>query len=192
MHSIRLAPNRARLKPATHCPGQLHSHCLNRIFRWPFLCIVNPEVCIDSLAREVGYSRAHFLRMFRKSTGTTPYQYVMQRRFDGGGSPTTLFLGRFKIDRKEVEPILHVLPGFLHLKLDARRAHSFQSVLDLLVLETEQPGLAPEAVIGRLCEMLFIHTIRVHAQTLAANSGGWLAGWRMHSSGPRLQHSTTI
>ncbi len=96
--------------------------------------------------------------------------------FGGGGSPTTLLLGRFEIDRREVEPILHVLPGFLHLKLDARRAHSFQSILDLLALETEQPGLASEAVIGRLCEILFIHTIRAHAQTLAVNSGGWLAG----------------
>lgn len=97
-------------------------------------------------------------------------------RFGGGGSPTTLLLGRFEIDRKEVEPILHVFPGFLHLKLDAKRAYSFQSILDLLALETEQPGLASEAVIGSLCEMLFIHTIRVHAQTLGANSGGWLAG----------------
>lgn len=97
-------------------------------------------------------------------------------RFGGGGSLTTLLLGRFEIDRKEVGPILHVLPGFLHLKLDARRAHSFQSILDLLALETEQPGPASEAVIARLCEMLFVHTIRAHAQTLAANSGGWLAG----------------
>jgi AraC-like DNA-binding protein len=104
------------------------------------------------------------------------YRTANTIRFGGEGSPTTLLLGRFEIDRNEVEPILHMLPGFLHLKLDARRAHSFQSVLELLALETEQPGLASEAVIGRLCEMLFIHTIRVHAQTLAANSGGWLAG----------------
>jgi AraC family transcriptional regulator len=35
---------------------------------------------LEALAREAGYSRAHFLRMFRESTGTTPHQYVMQRR----------------------------------------------------------------------------------------------------------------
>jgi AraC-like DNA-binding protein len=104
------------------------------------------------------------------------YRTANAIRFGGGGSATTLLLGRFEIDRKEVEPILHVLPGFLHLKLDARRAHSFQSILDLLALETEQPGLASEAVIASLCEMLFIHTIRAYAQTLATNSGGWLAG----------------
>jgi len=38
------------------------------------------DLTLESLAREAGYSRAHFLRMFRESTGTTPHQYVMQRR----------------------------------------------------------------------------------------------------------------
>ena len=41
---------------------------------------LDQDITLDSLALVVGYSRAHFLRMFRKSTGTTPYQYVMQRR----------------------------------------------------------------------------------------------------------------
>jgi AraC family transcriptional regulator len=41
---------------------------------------IDQDITLDSLAREIGYSRAHFLRTFRKSTGTTPYQYVMQRR----------------------------------------------------------------------------------------------------------------
>jgi AraC family transcriptional regulator len=41
---------------------------------------LDQDITLDSLAQVVGYSRAHFLRMFRKSTGTTPYQYVMQRR----------------------------------------------------------------------------------------------------------------
>lgn len=38
------------------------------------------DITLESLAREAGYSRAHFLRMFRESTGTTPHQYVMQQR----------------------------------------------------------------------------------------------------------------
>jgi AraC family transcriptional regulator len=35
---------------------------------------------LASLAKESGYSRAHFLRMFRAATGLTPHQYVLQRR----------------------------------------------------------------------------------------------------------------
>lgn len=40
------------------------------------------EVSLASLAREAGYSRGHFLKMFRASTGVTPHQYVLKRRVD--------------------------------------------------------------------------------------------------------------
>jgi len=32
---------------------------------------------LASLAEESGYSRAHFIRMFRAATGSTPHQYVL-------------------------------------------------------------------------------------------------------------------
>jgi AraC family transcriptional regulator len=41
---------------------------------------LDQDLTLESLAREAGYSRAHFLRMFREAMGTTPHQYVMQRR----------------------------------------------------------------------------------------------------------------
>jgi AraC family transcriptional regulator len=40
------------------------------------------EISLASLAEEAGYSRGHFLRMFRISTGTTPHRYVLQRRIE--------------------------------------------------------------------------------------------------------------
>lgn len=41
---------------------------------------LDQDLTLEAIAQEAGYSRAHFLRMFRESTGTTPHQYVMQRR----------------------------------------------------------------------------------------------------------------
>ena len=38
------------------------------------------ELSLGSLAEESGYSRAHFLRMFRAATGLTPHQYVLDLR----------------------------------------------------------------------------------------------------------------
>jgi len=38
------------------------------------------DLSLESLAEESGYSRAHFLRMFRAATGLTPHQYVMDLR----------------------------------------------------------------------------------------------------------------
>jgi AraC family transcriptional regulator len=41
---------------------------------------LDTELSLASLANESGYSRAHFLRMFRAATGLTPHQYVLERR----------------------------------------------------------------------------------------------------------------
>ncbi|HTA77504.1 MAG TPA: AraC family transcriptional regulator [bacterium] len=97
-------------------------------------------------------------------------------QFGGGGSLTTFVVGRFEISQPDAKPILDVLPKFLHLKLNKNRTHSFQSVLELLALETEQPGLASESMINRFCEMLFIHAIRVHTNESPQGNNGWLAG----------------
>jgi AraC family transcriptional regulator len=35
------------------------------------------DLSLEALAEESGYSRAHFLRMFRAATGLTPHQYVL-------------------------------------------------------------------------------------------------------------------
>jgi AraC family transcriptional regulator len=40
------------------------------------------DLSLKVLAGESGYSRAHFLRMFRASTGTTPGRYVLQKRIE--------------------------------------------------------------------------------------------------------------
>ncbi len=40
------------------------------------------EISLASLAQEVGYSRGHFLKMFRTSTGMTPHRYLVKRRID--------------------------------------------------------------------------------------------------------------
>jgi AraC family transcriptional regulator len=37
---------------------------------------------LGALADAAGYSKAHFVRLFRRSTGSSPHQYVLQRRLD--------------------------------------------------------------------------------------------------------------
>jgi AraC family transcriptional regulator len=41
---------------------------------------LDTELSLASLAKESGYTRTHFLRMFRAATGLTPHQYVLERR----------------------------------------------------------------------------------------------------------------
>lgn len=43
---------------------------------------LSDDLSLDTLARESGYSRAHFLRMFRAATGNTPHRYLKEMRLE--------------------------------------------------------------------------------------------------------------
>jgi AraC family transcriptional regulator len=43
---------------------------------------VEDELSLDEMAQSVGLSTAHFARMFRKSTGETPHQFVLCQRLE--------------------------------------------------------------------------------------------------------------
>ena len=43
---------------------------------------LNADLTLQELAAEIGYSRSHFLRMFRATTGMTPHRYVLRRRLE--------------------------------------------------------------------------------------------------------------
>lgn len=70
----------------------LPSHALKRVLE-RIEHSFQSEVSLASLAEETGYSRGHFLKMFRASTGTTPHQYVLKRRVDHA---------RFLLKRREI------------------------------------------------------------------------------------------
>lgn len=93
----------------------------------------------------------------------------------GSGARTSFISGLFEIDAQAARPLLKVLPPLLHLKLDQDRSLAFQSVLELLAIETQAPGLGSEAAIGRLFELLFVHAIRAYSAQPGGPTQGWLA-----------------
>src|SRR4029077_13868405 len=40
------------------------------------------DLSLEEMARSVGLSTAHFARMFRKSTGETPHQFILRQRLE--------------------------------------------------------------------------------------------------------------
>ena len=42
------------------------------------------DLSLDEMAQSIGLSTAHFARMFRKSTGETPHQFVLRQRVERG------------------------------------------------------------------------------------------------------------
>lgn len=63
--------------PVSALPPHLLKRVLERIEH-----SFQSDISLASLAQEAGYSRGHFLKMFRASMGMTPYRYVLQRRVD--------------------------------------------------------------------------------------------------------------
>jgi AraC family transcriptional regulator len=43
---------------------------------------IEDDLSLDEMAQAVGLSTAHFARMFRKSTGATPHQFVLRQRLE--------------------------------------------------------------------------------------------------------------
>ena len=69
-------------KPAVapvHGVPSLPPHALKRV-KDHIEAELGDALSLDRLADESGYSRTHFLRMFRNATGLTPHQYVLDRR----------------------------------------------------------------------------------------------------------------
>src|SRR5882724_2704616 len=69
----------ARHRPVQFSRGGLGSGRLRRIKELVH-AKMEDDLSLDEMAESVGLSTAHFARMFRKSTGQTPHQFVLRQR----------------------------------------------------------------------------------------------------------------
>jgi AraC family transcriptional regulator len=70
-----------RHRPVQLYRGGLGSARLRRI-RELVHAKMEDDLSLDDMAESVGLSTAHFARMFRKSTGQTPHQFVLRQRLE--------------------------------------------------------------------------------------------------------------
>jgi AraC family transcriptional regulator len=70
-----------RHRPVQIYRGGLGSARLRRI-RELIDAKIEDDLSLDEMAQSVGLSTAHFARMFRKSTGETPHQFVRRQRVE--------------------------------------------------------------------------------------------------------------
>src|SRR4029077_13049631 len=70
-----------RHRPVQIYRGGLGSARLRRIKEFVH-AKMEDDLSLDEMAQSVGLSTAHFARMFRKSTGETPHQFVLRRRLE--------------------------------------------------------------------------------------------------------------
>jgi AraC family transcriptional regulator len=76
-----VASHAVRHRPVRLSRGGLGSARLRRI-KELIHAKMEDDLSLDEMAQAVGLSTAHFARMFRKSTGETPHQFVLRRRLE--------------------------------------------------------------------------------------------------------------
>ncbi|MEH2228225.1 AraC family transcriptional regulator [Nostoc sp.] len=109
-------------------------------------------------------------------------------QFGGGGVPTHLICGSFKLDRTLGKPILAVLPPILHIKGENGRAVEWlDTTLQFIACEASSRRPGNQTVIQRLADVLFIQAVRAFLNDPLRQKQGWLDALQSPNIGVALQ-----
>ena len=109
-------------------------------------------------------------------------------RVGGDGALTELMCGGMKFENAKSDPLLAVLPPFIHVKANGRSAPPWlRATLSHLQdeLDSKRPG--ERVVVTRLADILFIQAVRAFfGANPDASASGWLTAVRDRQIGPAL------
>jgi AraC-like DNA-binding protein len=94
-----------------------------------------------------------------------------------GDAEASIVCGFLGLDLRPFNPLISALPRLLHLRAgeDNARIGAFTRQA---VAESHARRAGGEAMLARMSEMMFVDAVRRYAETLPAQSEGWLAGLR--------------
>ena len=79
----------------------------------------------------------------------------------GQGATTTLVCGGLQLEDQHTNPLISILPAFMHVKSQPDQSHTWlPALVDLVKSEASRNRPAAETVILRLSEILFIQAVR--------------------------------
>lgn len=100
-------------------------------------------------------------------------------RHGGGGVGTRMICGSFTFDRTKDNPLLAVLPPFLHVRASGERERAWlDPLLTMLAVEAREPRQGSGAIITRLTDVIFVQAVRAWLDEQPAGEGGWLGALR--------------
>jgi AraC-like DNA-binding protein len=100
-------------------------------------------------------------------------------------SQSNLVCGFLGCDLRPFNPLIATLPRLLHLPIGADEGW-IAPILKHAVDASQNKRSGGEALLERLSEMIFVDAIRRYAESLPAESSGWLAGLRDRHIGRAL------
>jgi len=97
----------------------------------------------------------------------------------GEGKRTRMVCGFLGCSKAESNPVVSSLPAVLKLNMEQGAAAEWiRSTFHYAAEEVAAGRPGSETVLAKLSELLFVETIRRHAENLPENQTGWLAGLR--------------
>jgi hypothetical protein len=79
---------------------------------------------------------------------------------EAAGERATVVCGWFQFDAAAAQPLVQLMPKLVHVRMDASRQQALHGTLQLLAMETCQPGVGSALVVSRLAEILFVQAGR--------------------------------
>ena len=100
-------------------------------------------------------------------------------RHGGNGERTRMVCGFLGCAKAEGNPVIASLPSILKLNVEEGAAAEWiRSTFHYAAEEVAAGRAGSETVLSKLSELLFVETVRRHAETLPEGQTGWLAGLR--------------
>jgi AraC-like DNA-binding protein len=105
----------------------------------------------------------------------------------GQGALTTLVCGGLQLEDPLINPLLSLLPAFIHMRNQSEQSNAWlPAIVNLVKAEASLNLPAAETVIRRLSEILFIQAVRACIGTASDGNAGWFGALKDPQIGQAL------
>jgi AraC-like DNA-binding protein len=111
----------------------------------------------------------------RPASDALPFEL---REFGGQGERARFVCGFLGCVARPYNPVLDALPPLLHVRGSSAAGMLTFDLMRIALAESRQPRVGGETILAKVSELMFLHAVRQHIDSLPAQSTGWLAGLR--------------
>ena len=105
----------------------------------------------------------------------------------GGGPETHLVCGAFEFDNVVDNPLISLLPRYIHVSGSREEANSWvDNTLRQLIFEARYTQPGSQIMVTRLTDLVFVHAVRSWLAAQPQDAGGWLGALRDRQIGQAL------
>ena len=121
----------------------------------------------------------HVLRN-QLTTRVRPYDEIRGNKKRGvlrhsrGKSTTTIIVGNFTFDGQSAQWLTEVLPELIQFRVDQGNSSAMQTIVQLLMLESQTDSMGSAVVLSSLADILFVRAMRAYVEQAGPDAAGWL------------------